>query len=37
VWVSTHYHADYVSPGWAKKLRRTGQIGRHIFYAAGTA
>jgi spore germination cell wall hydrolase CwlJ-like protein len=37
VWVSTHYHADYVSPSWAKKLRRTGRIGRHIFYAAGTA
>jgi spore germination cell wall hydrolase CwlJ-like protein len=29
---STHYHADYVSPRWAKKLKRTGQVGRHIFY-----
>lgn len=29
---STHYHADYVSPHWAKKLQRTGQVGRHIFY-----
>jgi|SRR5690606_40431391 len=29
---STHYHADYVSPRWAKKLQRTGQVGRHIFY-----
>ena len=29
---STHYHADYVSPRWAKKLQRTGHVGRHIFY-----
>jgi spore germination cell wall hydrolase CwlJ-like protein len=29
---STHYHADYVTPRWAKKLKRTGQVGRHIFY-----
>lgn len=29
---STHYHADFVRPGWASKLERTGQIGRHIFY-----
>jgi len=29
---STHYHADYVTPRWAKKLERTGKIGRHIFY-----
>ncbi len=29
---STHYHADFVLPRWAKKLERTGQIGRHIFY-----
>lgn len=29
---STHYHADYVTPRWAKKLQRTGQVGRHIFY-----
>lgn len=32
LWTSTHYHADYVNPNWAKKLRRTGQVGRHIFY-----
>ncbi|MFW6077969.1 MAG: cell wall hydrolase [Hyphomicrobiales bacterium] len=32
LWTSTHYHADYVSPNWAKKLQRTGQVGRHIFY-----
>ncbi len=31
---STHYHATYVRPSWSKKLRRTGQIGRHIFYFA---
>ncbi|KFB08435.1 cell wall hydrolase [Nitratireductor basaltis] len=29
---STHYHADFVQPWWAKKLERTGQVGRHIFY-----
>ncbi|WP_338529845.1 cell wall hydrolase [Nitratireductor thuwali] len=29
---STHYHADFVLPGWASKLERTGQVGRHIFY-----
>lgn len=29
---STHYHADFVRPWWAKKLERTGQVGRHIFY-----
>ncbi len=33
---STHYHADYVSPGWARKLERTGQVGRHIFYYTAT-
>ncbi len=32
LWTSTHYHADYVNPNWAKKLQRTGQVGRHIFY-----
>jgi spore germination cell wall hydrolase CwlJ-like protein len=29
---STHYHVTSVSPSWSRKLRRTGQIGRHIFY-----
>ncbi len=29
---ATHYHADYVDPKWAAKLKRTVQIGRHIFY-----
>lgn len=36
LWTSTHYHADYVNPGWAKKLHRTGQIGSHIFYYTST-
>lgn len=36
LWSSTHYHADYVSPNWAKKLQRTGQVGRHIFYYTST-
>jgi spore germination cell wall hydrolase CwlJ-like protein len=30
--LSTHYHAISVSPNWSRKLRRTGQIGKHIFY-----
>ena len=29
---ATHYHADYVSPDWRKKLHLIGQIDRHIFY-----
>ena len=29
---ATHYHADYVFPGWAPKLGKIKQIGRHIFY-----
>ncbi|PSJ40379.1 cell wall hydrolase [Allosphingosinicella deserti] len=27
------YHASYVSPGWGKRLRRSAQIGTHIFYS----
>lgn len=27
-----HYHATYVSPPWAKSMKRTVQIGAHIFY-----
>jgi len=30
---ATHYHASYVSPGWAKRMRRIDQIGNHIFYS----
>ena len=29
---ATHYHADYVNPGWAKKLRYTTRIGTHKYY-----
>ena len=32
VGASTHYHATYVAPYWSRKLKRTDQIGRHIFY-----
>ena len=27
-----HYHADYVDPYWAKSMKKTVKIGRHIFY-----
>jgi len=29
---STHYHADYVRPSWAKRLKKMDTIGSHIFY-----
>ncbi len=29
---ATHYHADYVAPGWADNLVKTATVGRHIFY-----
>ena len=29
---ATHYHATYVSPRWAPKMRRLAKIGRHVFY-----
>ncbi|MEL6585571.1 MAG: cell wall hydrolase [Pseudomonadota bacterium] len=29
---ATHYHADYVSPYWAKVYPETARLGRHIFY-----
>lgn len=29
---STHYHATYVKPRWAKAMVKRGQIGEHIFY-----
>jgi len=28
----THYHATYVKPRWAKKLRLAVTIGKHKFY-----
>jgi spore germination cell wall hydrolase CwlJ-like protein len=31
---ATYYHADYVNPNW-KRLQKTVQIGRHIFYKNG--
>jgi spore germination cell wall hydrolase CwlJ-like protein len=29
---STHYHANYVRPRWAKRLKKMDTIGTHIFY-----
>jgi len=29
---ATHYHADYVTPAWAKTKTMTVEIGDHIFY-----
>ncbi|HSM20415.1 MAG TPA: cell wall hydrolase, partial [Hyphomicrobiales bacterium] len=29
---STHYHANYVNPRWAKGMVRLRRIGKHIFY-----
>jgi hypothetical protein len=29
---ATHYHAAYVRPRWARKMKKTDRIGRHIFY-----
>ncbi len=32
VGASTHYHANYVKPRWARTMKRLDKIGRHIFY-----
>ncbi|WP_349359710.1 cell wall hydrolase [Stappia sp.] len=32
VGASTHYHATYVSPRWARSMKRLERIGQHIFY-----
>ncbi|MHB8885600.1 MAG: cell wall hydrolase [Methylovirgula sp.] len=32
VGAATHYHADYVRPTWARRLKRMDVIGHHIFY-----
>jgi spore germination cell wall hydrolase CwlJ-like protein len=32
---ATHYHAVWMRPFWAPTLKKTGQIGGHIFYRAG--
>lgn len=29
---ATHYHADYVSPRWARTMEKTTTVGRHIFF-----
>ncbi|HEY4847287.1 MAG TPA: cell wall hydrolase, partial [Methylocella sp.] len=29
---STHFHANYVRPRWAKRLEKMDVIGHHIFY-----
>jgi spore germination cell wall hydrolase CwlJ-like protein len=29
---STHYHATYVRPGWARTMEKMKKIGTHIFY-----
>ncbi|MHA1553413.1 MAG: cell wall hydrolase [Alphaproteobacteria bacterium] len=29
---ATHYHANYVRPRWARKMKKMKRIGRHIFY-----
>jgi len=31
-----YYHADYVSPDWAAKMRVVKKIGRHVFYVPVT-
>lgn len=33
IFTATHYHADYVNPRWASRLKRLSKIGNHIFYA----
>ena len=30
---ATHYHADSISPGWARGHVPVAEIGRHIFYS----
>jgi spore germination cell wall hydrolase CwlJ-like protein len=32
VGTATHYHATYVRPFWARRMKRTDKIGHHIFY-----
>ena len=28
------YHANYVSPKWAKKMKKVKKVGKHVFYVA---
>ena len=32
VGTATHYHAVYVRPFWARRMKKTDKIGSHIFY-----
>jgi spore germination cell wall hydrolase CwlJ-like protein len=32
VGASTHYHANYVRPGWSRRLEKMDVIGHHVFY-----
>lgn len=34
---ATHYYANHVTPKWAARMRRHGQIGRHIFLSPRSA
>jgi spore germination cell wall hydrolase CwlJ-like protein len=29
---STHYHANYVKPRWARTMKKMQKVGHHIFY-----
>jgi spore germination cell wall hydrolase CwlJ-like protein len=29
---ATHYHANYVRPGWSRRLEKMDVIGHHVFY-----
>ena len=33
---ATHYHAVWMTPYWAPTLKRTVQVGNHIFYRAAS-
>lgn len=32
VGVATHYHATYVYPHWAPRMKKVAKIGQHVFY-----
>jgi spore germination cell wall hydrolase CwlJ-like protein len=34
---ATHYHATWVYPFWAPSLKKTAQIGNHIFYRSSAS
>jgi hypothetical protein len=29
---ATHYHANYVHPGWVREMKKMYRLGVHIFY-----